>query len=301
MSRIKLGGIELAVTAMGFDIGQYVSWLKMPVGKSVAQDWGPELEGFRVRGWVENLAEKSRLAGLKDARKPVVFVIDENSYQVQCGRFSFEEDMGNGQLDYELELTVVEKPRTLVFVAGKEMRGARNMDGYLAALRAEARAFWWLGIADHVAAWVQEMTLNAATILDLAGDVIRLTELPRSTLGQVRQAAAVIVAKSELLVAAVVEELGGDRKYTEEEEGLKRALSVARAISTEMQAMVVGCDLVPKADTTAVVEQGETLVTLAARWNREHSADVAWYEIAEANGIEDPAEIAEGTEMVIPG
>jgi len=301
MSRVKLGGIELAVTGMGFDCGQYVSWIKMPVGKSIGQDWGPELEGFRVRGWVENLSEKSRLVGLKDQRKPVVFVIDENSYQVQCGRFTFDEDMGNGQLDFELELTVVEKPRTLVFVTAAEVKGPRNVDGYLAQIRAEQQAFWWLGIADKVAGWIEEMTLQAALAIDLLGDVVRLTDLPASVMGQVRQAGAVIVGKSEALIEAIGEELSGTRNYTEQEEGLKRAMLAARAIATEMQALVVGCDMVPRANTTAIVEEGDTLVTLAARLSRERGREIAWYEIASANGIEDAAEIEEGTEVVIPG
>lgn len=301
MSRIKLGGIELAVTAMGFDVGQYVSWLKMPVGKSIAQDWGPELEGFRVRGWVASLSEKSRLQGLKDQRKPVVFVLDENSYQVQCGRFSFEEDMGNGELDYDLELTEVERPKTLVFVASAEMKAPRNMDTYLLLLRAEASAFWWLGITDRVAAWIQEMAVQAVVILDLMGDVIRLAELPSATLGQIRQAGAVVVTKAESLIDLVTEQLSEPRKYSESEEGLKRALVAARQIRIEMAALVTACDGLPKANTTAIVEDGDTLVTLAARWNRENGQDVAWYEIAAANGIEDPAEIEEGTEVVMPG
>ena len=300
MSRVKLGDIELSVTAMGLDCGQYVSWLKMPVGKSVAQDWGPELEGFRVRGWVANLAEKSRLVGLKAARKPVVFQIDDNSYKVQCGMFRFEEDQGNGELDYELELTEVTRPRTLVFVAAAEMKAPRNMDLYLALLRLEARAFWWLGITDRVAGWIQEMAVQAVLILDLLGDVVRLTELPSAVLGQIRQASAVVVTKAESLIDLCGEELGKPRKYSESEEGLKRALVAARQIRIEMAALVKACDVLPKANTRVVVEDGDTLVTLAARWNLEHYADVAWYEIAAANGIEDPSEIQEGQELLIP-
>lgn len=301
MSRVKLGDIELSVTALGLDCGQYVSWLKMPVGKSVAQDWGPELEGFRVRGWVANLAEKSRLVGLKAARKPVVFQIDDNSYKVQCGMFRFEEDQGNGELDYELELTEVTRPRTLVFVAAAEMKAPRNMDLYLALLRLEARAFWWLGITDRVAGWIQEMSVQAVTILELMGDVIRLTELPSAVLGQIRQAGAVILTKADALVELVGEELGKPRKFNEAEEGLKRALVAARQIRIEMAALVKACDVLPKPEQTVVVQEGDTLVTLAARWNLEHYADVAWWEIARANGIEDPSEVEEGAELVIPG
>jgi len=301
MSRIKLGDIELSVTALGYEDGQYVTWLKMPVGKSVAQDWGPELEGFRVRGWVPDLAAKGRLNGLKAARKPVVFQIDENSWKVQCGMFRFDEDMGNGELDYELELTELVRPKTLVFVAAAEMKAARNMDAYLALLRLEAKAFWWLGISDRVAGWIQEMSLQAVAILELMGDVIRLVELPAATMMAIRQAGAVIVAKSEMLEGIITESLGGTRRYSEEEEGLKRALLAARQIRTEMAALVRACDVMPKQEQTAVIEQGDTLVTLAARWNREHGKDVHWSEIARANGIEDPSEVAEGQEVVMPG
>ncbi|MFA5028182.1 MAG: LysM peptidoglycan-binding domain-containing protein [Candidatus Methylomirabilota bacterium] len=301
MSRVKLGSIELNVTGLGMDCGQYVAWIRMPIGKSIAQDWGGEPEGFRVRGWVEDLAEKARLVAVKAARKPVVFQLDENAYRVQCGMFRFEEDMGNGQLDYELELTVVEAPQTLVYVKASEIKAARSFDAYFALLRAEAQAYWFLGIADRVAGWVQEMEVRAASIVELAGDTIRLAELPRQTMGQVRQAAAVIVGQVGLLIEATTEALSGTRKFDEQEEGLKRALVAARAIETDAQALVTACDLVPSANTTAVVEQGDTLVTVAARWNREHDADVKWWEIAEANGIEDPAEVTAGTEVTIPG
>lgn len=301
MSRVKLGSMELSVTGLGIDDGQVVAWLPIPGRGKIAQDWGRDLAGFRVRGWVEDLAEKERLCGVKEPRKPVVFQLDDNAYRVQCGMFRFEEDMGNGQLDYELELTVVEKPQTLVFVKAPEVKAARNFDAYFALLRAEAKAFWWLGIADRVAGWVQEMEVQAAVITGLLVDTIRLTELPRQTLGQVRQAAAVIVGQVGLLIAATSEALGDTRRYDEQEEGLKRALIAARAIETDAQALVTACDLVPKANTTAIVEQGDTLVTLAARWNRENDAHVEWYEIAEANGIEDPAEVEEGAELVIPG
>ena len=204
-------------------------------------------------------------------------------------------------MDYELELTEVTRPRTLVFVAAAEMKAPRNMDLYLALLRLEARAFWWLGITDRVAGWIQEMSVQAVTILELMGDVIRLTELPSAVLGQIRQAGAVILTKADALVELVGEELGKPRKFNEAEEGLKRALVAARQIRIEMAALVKACDVLPKPEQTVVVQEGDTLVTLAARWNLEHYADVAWWEIARANGIEDPSEVEEGAELVIPG
>jgi len=298
-----LAAIPLVVEEIGIASPQVVAWLHAPGAKALAQDWGPGLKTFALTGRFFRsegaLDQALTVDAIKEDRKPVIFRIGDNSWQVQCLDFRYR--LRAGIVTYDLDVAELEPPTEYVRVADPEVTGVDVSAAYLAALRLKAHAFWWRGISDRIALWLEEATLAIADIQDYLIDAGRLTKLPAATLGAIRRAAAIVVSRMELIIAEIENQFTSSvRRYSDDEESLKQALLYARATKTRCALLTNAIDAIPAARTVATVHQGDTLIRLTERWNRDHETDIHWSDVARANAITDPGAIAPGDQLLIP-
>lgn len=302
--RFKLDRHVLPVTDIGIRSPQKVVWFEIPAQRDFPQDWGPGPKVFMVRGtWFRSeggLALATEVDALKDRREPLVLQIDENSWKVQCQDFSFHLVRGGG-CEFDLELREVAPPETYVFTPQAEVESVGISSTYLTLLKARALAFYFRGLQDRIHEWITEAVVRVNEITGLLEDYVQLAELPWSTLKSVQWAAGIVVDRMDSFIDLINDEFDTmTRRYSEDEESMKQALLYAREVRMRMALLRAACKHAPQREQRYIVQDQDTLATIAAAWNEKHGTDVHWSEIARANEISDPGTLAAGQELVIP-
>lgn len=304
-SVFKLDRHELGVTDIAIQSPQRVTWIEIPAGRDVNQDWGPGPKVFLVRGHIfrreGGLGLATEIDALKDRRETVVFRLDENSWEVQCQDFNWRPTRGGG-CDFDLELREVRPPETYVFLPQPELEAASVSRTYLLLVRAQSAAFRFRGLADRFAEWVNDAETRLLELADLLEDVVRLAELPWATVAAIKGACDVVVSRMDSVLEMVNDIFDTEtRRYSDNEESLKLALLYAREVRTRIARLRAACNSVPRAEQRHIVTGQDTLVSIAAQWNADRGTDIHWSEIMRANGLNSPDELVVGQELVIPG
>lgn len=301
--KVVLGGVTLPVSGLGVVSPQRVTWIEVPAGKDVAQDWGPGPESFSLSGtWLAKetpVERREEVEELKRRREPVALRLGPNAWQVVVGdcRYQF---LPGGGMSFEIECRVAERPAELVHEPRPEVRGVDVSAQYIALLRLKAAAFWALGVPEYLNSIVADAESRILEIRDWLGQAVSLVDLPGDTLGAIRRAAETVASGMETLIEDAAELLETGRPLDSEEDSLREALRYAREVHLRMRLLVAGCNEVPRREQKRTVGQGETMATIAADWNRSYGTRLTWADIARANGLADPGDIVVGQELEMP-
>ncbi|MCX7731628.1 MAG: LysM peptidoglycan-binding domain-containing protein [candidate division WOR-3 bacterium] len=293
-----LESIPLPVEEIGIVSPQKVVWLSLPCAPDISQDWGPGQKTFNLSGRLfraDGSWQKAfEIDALKKRRQPLLFRFGENSFQVQVEEFRYQQS--SGILTYNLTLVETLPLEQFIFSPAPEIRSFDLSRHYFSALRLYLTFTFFLGISDRISVLISDITARILEIENLLKDVIRLSQLPATTISQIAQSSQLILASLSSLTTEFEDLLFSSS--SKNSESVKQALLYARAIRIQMSLLNRACISQPANYYT--VQQGDTLPRIALTLSYQRNTQISWTEIARLNKLIDPGSITPGMQLLIP-